>query len=481
MVSSNRRFAHDTDSLRATRLVGGPAIRGNRFRRSPSFKRVVSITAAMAEAPDRSLPKQSEDWGDLKAAYRFLNNPKARPDRIQQTHRRLVRQRCRACPVVLAVQDTTELDFTPHRTVEGLGPIGNGRGHGLLQHSTLAMHPKGDLIGVLHQIWRPRVPVRDGETRSQRLARPRESDFWPQSVRAIGSLGADTRLIHVTDRGGDLFETMVACGEQEHTGFLIRAQHDRWVNGGRDKLWAYLAKQPVAGYRDVPIPTRNGQPGRMARVSIRFAWVSLDPPCRDPRFTKPMAVWAVYALEENPSEGVEPIAWMLLTSESVETPAEACTRVDWYGLRWVIEEWHRVEKTGCQLEATQLKTAGAIERWAALVAICAVRLLQLRNLAQSAVGQEREEPDSPAHQSETLQALVPPTWLLIVAKLARSGADALTPRQFWLTIAKRGGFIARKNDGPPGWMTIWRGWYDIMMMVHGVELLGVSPQPKSCG
>ena len=71
--------------------------------------------------------------------------------------------------------------------------------------------------------------------------------------------------------------------------------------------------------------------------------------------------------------------------------------------------------------------------------------------------------------------------LLIVAKLAQSAADTLTPRQFWLTIAKRGGFIARKNDGPPGWMTIWRGWYDIMMMVHGVELLGVSPQPKSCG
>jgi len=150
-------------------------------------------------------------------------------------------------------------------------------------------------------------------------------------------------------------------------------------------------------------------------------------------------------------------------------------------LRWLIEEWHRVEKTGCRLETSQLKTAEGIKRWAALVAVAAIRLLQLRDLAQTAVGDQAEEPASPANQPAALQELVPRTWLLIVARLAKRDAETLTPRQFWLTIAKRGGFIGRKRDGQPGWMTIWRGWYDVMMMVQGAELLSPAPQPRSCG
>ena len=435
----------------------------------------------MADSPDRSLPKQCEDWGDLKAAYRFLNNPKVTPDQIQRTHRRRVRRRCQASPMVLAIQDTTELDFTGHRAVQGLGPIGNGGGQGLLQHSTLAVTPDGDLVGLLHQIWRTRVPVPEGETRRQRLGRRRESDFWPESVRAVGSLASDTRLVHVTDRGGDLFEMMSACGDQENAGFLIRAQHDRWVDEGADKLWSFMGKQAVAAYRDVPVPARHGEPKRIAHLPIRHARVSLNAPCRDPRFTEPIPVWAVYLIEEDPPAGVEPIEWMLLTSEAVETFEDACERVDWYGLRWLIEEWHRVEKTGCRLETSQLKTAEAIERWAALVAITAIRLLQLRDLAQTSVGEQAEDSSSPANDPAVLQRLVPRTWLLIVARLAKRDAQTLTPHQFWLRIAKRGGFIGRKSDGQPGWMTIWRGWYDVMMMVQGAELLGTAPKPETCG
>lgn len=166
---------------------------------------------------------------------------------------------------------------------------------------------------------------------------------------------------------------------------------------------------------------------------------------------------------------------------AVETFEDACERTDWYCVRWLIEEWHRVEKTGCRLETSQLKTANAIERWAALVAIAAIRLLQLRDIAQAAVGDNAGDLTSPANQPAVLQALVPRTWLLIVARLAKRDAKTLTPHQFWLTMAKRGGFIGRKSDGQPGWMTIWRGWYDVMMMVQGAELLAPTPQPNSCG
>ena len=471
----NRRFTHDMHTLRAGSPVGCRALRRHRLWRSPAFKRVVTIAAAMAQSPDRSLPKQTENWADPLAAYRFLNHPEVTPDQIQQTHRSWTRAQSQRRPLILSVQDTTELDFTGRGAVSGLGPIGNGGGQGLLQHSALAVDPSGQLLGVLHQTWKTRVPVPEGETRSQRLERPRESDFWPETVRAIGSLGADARVIHVTDRGGDLFETMTACGEQPNVGFLIRAQHDRCVEGETPKLWSYLASQPISGHRDVPVPAKDSDPAGVARVAVRFACVSLEAPRKDPRFSEPVTVWAVYAKQEHPTDSEPGIEWILLSSEAVNTFEEACRCLDWYTLRWVIEEWHRAQKTGCRLEASQLQTAEAIQCLASLTAIIAVRLLQLRDLAQVAVKEQSDDASSPANQPEALQAAVPRTWLLIVAKLAKCDPLELTPRQFWLTIAKKGGFLGRKHDGPPGWITIWRGWYDVMLMVQGAELLAATP------
>jgi len=427
------------------------------------------MAADMAAAPNQSLPKQCGDWPDLKAAYRFLNHADVTPDLIQSTHRQQTRALCSKHKVVLGLQDCTELDFTRRLATQGLGPIGDGRGRGMLQHSTLAVTPDGHVLGVLHQIFRNRVPAPEGETRQERRERPKESDFWHESVEAIGSLGPHPRLVHVADRGGDDFSMMVSCAAHG-VGFLIRAQHDRCVNGGSDKLWSYMQSRAAAGYRDVPVPARDGQPARVARLAVHFDRVRLDPPKGDPRFTQPLEVWVVYVVEKNPPKGVEPIEWMLLTSEAVDSLASACERVDWYACRWIIEEWHKAEKTGCQLEASQLKEAEAIQCLASFVAVIAVRMLQLRDLAQMATASATQDRDPSADRPEALRAVVPYSWLFVVACLAKCGPEALTPHQFWLTIAKQGGYIGRKGDGPPGWQVIWRGWYDIMMMVRGAEL-----------
>jgi len=431
----------------------------------------------MAPSPAGSLPPQTHDGAELQGAYRFLNNPKVTPYQIQHAPRQRVRERCLTSSLILSVHDTTELDFTTHTSVSGLGPIGNGGGQGLWQPSALAVDPQGNLRGVVNPFWRLRVPVPEGETRQELLERPRESDVGPDSVRAVGSLGP-TRVLHVTDRGGDTFERMTAGGEQANVGFLIRAPQDRCVHGGTDKRWSLLEKQPVLGHRDVPIENGEGHERRIARLSIRCARVSLDPPKKDARFQKPIEAWAIHAREQNAPAGVEGIEWMLLTSEETQTLDDACTRIDGYGLRWVIEEFHKVEKTGCCLEAVQLKRAEALQRWAALVAIVAVRLIPMRDLAQGAV--RGDNLPSRSNQPQVLQTLVPRTWLLLVSKPARCDGIELTPRLFWLTIAQRGGFLGRKGDGPPGWLAVWRGWYDAMLMVHGAELLSVSAEEKNC-
>lgn len=471
----NRRFSDGGDGLRTDDGLGSGTLQWHRLRRSPSFKRVVRVAAGMASSPDSSLPDQCESWGDLKAAYRLLNNPKVTPEGIQSTHRQQVRLLCASHPVVLAVEDGSELDYSGHRSVSGLGFVGDGNGRGLLQHSTLAVTTDGQLLGILHQIWWRRTRTPEGETRRQRQARAKESDLWADSIRAIGTIGPTTQLIHVMDRGGDCYETMQAAYAAGQ-GFLIRAKHDRYVNDSSAHLWAFMEDQPVAGHRMVhisarpPKEKRPAQPARTARLSVRYAPIRFSPPRNDPRFTEPLSAWAVYVVELDPPAGVEPVEWMLLTSEPVENVDQANICVDWYTYRWLIEEWHKAEKTGCRLEASQLKTAEALERLAALTAVVAVRLIQLRELAQAATIPCVPAPESLSSQPAALQTLVPGDWIAVVSHLAKCRPEVMTPRLFWLTLARQGGFIGRKSDGLPGWQTIWKGWAKVQALVQGIEI-----------
>ncbi len=152
------------------------------------------MAAATAGAPDHSLPDQHPSWTDLKPAYRFFNNPGVTPERVQEAHRRPVREACATHARIPAVQDGSELDYASHRSVEGLGLVGGGIGRGLLQHSTAAVTTDRRLLGVLHQIWWKRVLTSEAETRRQRQARETESDLWAKSIRAVGSIGPSTRV-----------------------------------------------------------------------------------------------------------------------------------------------------------------------------------------------------------------------------------------------------------------------------------------------
>ena len=225
----------------------------------------------MAAAPEQSLPKQNPSWADLKAAYRFLSHPDIEPDEIQSAHRRQVRDACAEHPLVLIVEDGSELDYTFHPSVEGLGLIGNGKGRGLLQHSSLAVTPAGRLLGLLDQIWWKRVRTPAGETRRERESRDRESSLWSKAMERIGSLGSTTRAIYVADRGSDCYETLHTALAQGH-GFLIRARHDRHVNEGVETLWSFMERQATSGMRRVSVPARPRQGKSAAQPRERRGW-----------------------------------------------------------------------------------------------------------------------------------------------------------------------------------------------------------------
>jgi len=363
-------------------------------------KRLVELAAAIRADPQASLPQQYGGRAASKAAYRLLSNGQVDPQAMQQPHREQVARQCAGVKPVLVIQDTTELDFSlraARGSIRGVGPLGagDGGGQGLLQHAALAVSPTGGLEGVVYQELHPQRRTPKHETRAQRRARGTEAEVWEQCARTVAKLPfGQTPLIHVGDRHADVFSFFRTLRELGH-GFIVRAKHDRDTQDDPpseaariQRLKARLAEQPVAGHRTLEVTRRAGSPTkkrepRQATVALRYTTTHLPPPRGDARWTHeaPIACQVVEVREQDPSAGVEPIHWMLLTSEPVQSEADARRIVDWYACRWVIEQWHRVLKEGCRLEKSQRDEAMDIHRLAMILGPVAVTLLQMRDLA----------------------------------------------------------------------------------------------------
>ncbi len=445
----------------------------------------------MGKSPDRSLPKQCPAWADLKGAYRLLSNEKVDAQALQQPHRRQTVAECENRGTVLCVQDDSVLSFNNRTNVKGLGRI-NDKGQGLMQHSSLAVMPTGKLLGLLDEFWFLRVEADAGESRKERHGRWRESEVWSEAVDRVGRPPSGCRFVHVMDRAGDTLETMMAC-QRKGVGFVIRARHNRRIEGGEHLLWSRMERKSKSGTMTVTLGAQRDPQGRLvrrkrkAKVLIRFSKVRLEPSWNHPGPKQPQQVWAVYLREDRPPKGAEAVDWMLLTSEPVETLQDARTIIEWYQHRWVIEEWHRALKEGCRLEASQLDDVRDLERLAAIQSVVAVRLLQLRDLAGMATAdaknhEEKTDTDPTLESPAALQGPVPWTWIEMVSWLAGVDPSTLTPRQFWLSIARRGGWLGRKHDHRPGWTVIWRGWSDIHLLVEGVQLRSAAQnRAQKCG
>lgn len=444
-------------------------------------KRLVAMGDKIARQAGQSLPKQFGGQGSaLTAAYRFFGNEAIAPADVQSAHRQAVAATCREHPLILCVQDTSELDFTG-RKAKGLGRIGDGRGQGLEQHSALAVVPGQGVVGILHQDLHCRHERRAGETLRERQARWTEAMVWADTARAVDRLDlGETQVVQVGDRGADRFDFLHCCRQLGHE-HVVRAMFDRQATADQ-RLWAWLGEQPVGFAEDITVPARRvgqrGQRGkrahghRQARLTVRYAPITVPPPVNDPRYADcaPIEWWAVHILEENPPTGFEPIEWMLLSTLKVAGPEQARVVIGYYRQRWQIEEWHRCLKQGCALESAQLKTGLALRNLAALLSVVAVRLLQLRDLARD-----------PQTAGAPATAHLPVLHVEVIARLLHRDAQRLSVQDFWRQLAKLGGWLGRKNDPPPGWLALWRGWLHLDLLAQGAALFSApSPPAENC-
>ena len=274
-------------------------------------QRVVELATVLAQRPGASLPEACGDRATLKAAYRFFDNAAITPQNLLDSHVDATLTRLATVPLVLAVQDTTELDWTAHPATTGLGPLGHPAHRGLHVHTTLAFTPERVPLGLLaQQVW-ARDPNAVGKraTRKQRPIAEKESQKWLTSVEAVlAARGAcpQTRWVSVGDREADVYD-LFAMERPAGVDLLIRAAWDRCVTQPEHYVWATVAARPLEATYTVQVPRRGAQPPRTATLGIRWCPLTLCPPGHRKRERLPaVPLWAVQALEEAPPAGTDP-------------------------------------------------------------------------------------------------------------------------------------------------------------------------------
>jgi len=447
--------------------------------------RLIKIVEDRSKRPDTSYLEAA--GGNLQAAkgyYYFIDSPRdtLSPEDLLRTHRERTIERIMGQDMVLVVQDTTDLNFSTRHHTEGLGLVGTNQtgaeSLGLKLHSSLVLTTDGLPLGVLKSVCS--APERKGKLGKQSVGRPIEDKKtfrWLEGYRecvAVAKKTPKTRILNVMDREGDVFEIFLeAESTRKRVGVLVRAMHNRHLEGRERKLFEELKASKNKAEMEVVIPRQRwkiakrgkpeqkGLPGRRGLLTVRFQEITVRSTRADLR-SKEATLWAVYAVEENPPPGAKRIEWLLLTTEEVRTPQDAARIIDFYTRRWRIEEWHHVLKSGCKVQEHQNETVERLKRVIAIDAVLAWRI-QLMTLLG------REVPELPCtvffdewevrvleaiEQEKGKQGMKPPFSL----------GDAI------ILVAQQGGYLNRSNDPPPGPKCIWKGTLHLYNLAAGYQL-----------
>jgi hypothetical protein len=442
-------------------------------------KRLGIIAHDFARKPDALIPKACGSWAKAKAAYRFFDNQRVAAVAIMKSHYQATAERIGQYPVVLLANDTTSLNYSSHPQTQGRGTIGSEQDLGIMVHDTMAFTPEGVALGLVDiQTW-TRPPDEYGKRiRCKQLPlEQKESMKWLNSLQAAQQLQpavSQTRLVCISDCESDVFALFELARLNENgPALLIRATHNRCVDHPKKHLWEFMRSQQISGSYIIEVPRKDKQPARQAELTIRFAEVKLKSPARrSKQQARVIRVWAILAEEQNPPTEVAPICWLLLTMLPVTTLEAAIEKIRWYVIRWQIELFHKVLKSGCRVEDRQLDTVEKLIRCLMVDAIIAWRILLLTKLG-------REVPELPCtvvfdeYEWKALYYFVNKTQQLPDQEPTLQAAIRM--------VAKLGGFLGRKRDGQPGSITIWRGLIRLHDIVEAWLILPTIQGSPGCG
>jgi hypothetical protein len=436
-------------------------------------KRLLSMARDFFGRPTANIPQACTSRAKTRAVYRFCAHQGVTMEAILAPHFEATLARAaKEKPVLLAVQDTSSLNYTTHRSTADLGPIGSFGAQstlGLHVHSTLLFNTAGTPLGLLDvQCW-----ARDPEEKSKASDRrswpieEKESKKWLVSYEATRKAQRrlqGTKFVSVGDREADIHELfLLAREDDDRPELLVRATAPRKIegtDGSKPYVWDYLKSLPSMGTLPLTVPRRGSRPRRETPLEIRFAAVTLRAPKRSTQKAS-VTLWAIAATEQTPPTEGEPIEWLLFTTLRISSLQEAAEKLAWYTLRWQIEVYHRTLKSGCRIEDRQLGSAHSLKACLAIDLVVAWRIFYLTKLG-------REIPDVPCNVF-----LEEAQWKALVCFLQKTPTPPAAPptlRQAIRMVATMGGFVGRKSE-EPGTQTLWRGLQRLDDITAAFEIL----------
>ena len=447
-------------------------------------RRMIALADQIARHPAGTLPHKLQDPADLTALYRLCKRPEVTHEALMSSATNYVLRQTDDCEGdVLILHDSTELDYTSHKSLSELGQIGQGAGRGYIAHHSLAVDPlRKEVVGLVGQILHTRETLPEGEKRAEKRGRhSRETRLW---LRGTEALPNDAKLVDVCDRGADTFEFLE---HESHSGrrFVIRSGYSRRIIPGHTirrnvapvLLQDWIDQIDPLGGSTLKVDTTKGcrrkkrhkdgrlkhppRQSRTAQLLISAAAVRILAPMqrRGVHGGDPLSLWVVRVWEPHPPAGEDPIEWRLITNVAIESLESAKQVIDWYACRWIIEEYHKALKTGCGVESLQFHSEERLEPAIALMSVVAATLLRLRDAGRATDAKQRLATE--VIGEEYIEALS--LWR------HRNIRHDWSVHDFVMALGRLGGHQNRKGDGPPGWLTLWRGWAELVPRVEAVR------------
>ncbi|ABV84893.1 IS4 family transposase [Rickettsia massiliae] len=456
------------------------------FRDMRLVKRFKYIFKKFMQQAQSNISSCFESWSSIKACYRFFSNKKIKAYAILKNHIiSTVDNRIRnEHEKILVIHDTTYIEYKNRVKNDSLDRVfraqkGKDGSLGLILHNSLALNESGVPLGLLNQKFVRRATINHFErgmlTKQYVHTKPiqeKESYRWIEAIRDINNLNiVDKEIVHIADREADIYEMYKYCDEK-NIKFLIRAKENRAINKQKRrekpkyKLFDYFHSLPEMLKTSIKFQINKDVKYREATLSISFAEFTLPPPpsrtCnKDGKELANLKLWGIIAKEDNPPEGAEAINWLLISNIKVNTTDEAIEKVNWYTRRWSIEIFHKILKSGCSVEAAQLRERERLIKYITMKSIVAWRIFWLSRKFNN-------------DQNASCSQVLTPLEQKLLFKRFNNGANPpkeLSAKEAIKLIAKLGGYIGRNRDHPPGIISLWRGWTRLMNMVSDYKIL----------
>lgn len=448
-------------------------------------KRLRQLLVQIGSAMGQSIPLVCQDWANTKAAYRFFSNERVNEADILAGHFQSTCDRTAATDgLVLVLHDTTEFTYRREKSEaigitksinSGRDKAGRLRSHtvcGILMHSSLAVTTEGLPLGLAAVKFWTRKKFK-GTAALKRKINPtrvpierKESIRWLENLKQSMELLDDPgRCVHIGDRESDIYELFCAA-QEAGTHFLVRTCVDRLAGDGGHTIADEMKEVAVKGVHRIEVKDSNGDPEE-AILEIRYRKIRVLPPVGKQKRYPALTLTVIHAQERGASKNRKKIDWKLITDLPVRSCKGAIEKLEWYALRWKIEVFHKILKTGCKAEEAKLRTAQRLTNLIAVYCILSWRVFWMTMLNRSAANA------SPALALTDIE-------IGLLDHLVKD-KNQKTPRRktisHYLTkVARLGGYLARASDPPPGNMVMWRGMSrltDIAMgAIIGAKIVG---------